>query len=104
MIELIAYDFDGVITDGVRPDTGSIVISGRTWAEYDVSIRILAQHFPVYIRGSGAYGDHEHAGEFKATMINLLGVTTFHEDSPRQIEIIEQRCPGVTIVRHGLVA
>lgn len=33
---------------------------------------------PVYIRGSGKYGDQQHAGEFKAYMINLLGVEEFY--------------------------
>jgi len=97
---LVGWDIDGVLTAGAEPEPGAVVISGRTFAEYDEVAKSIAQWFPTYIRGSGAYGDHEHAGVFKATMITMLGVTVFHEDHPRQIEIIRERCPGVEIVQH----
>src|SRR5258708_5727832 len=104
MPELIAFDIDGVLTEGVRPEPGAIIISGRTFAEYDTTCRVLAQHFPVYVRGSGAYGDHQAAGLFKAVMIALLGVTEFHEDLTEQVKIIRQHCPVVKIVVHGRAA
>ena len=97
---LTAYDFDGVITAGVAVKQPCVVISGRTFAEYDDAVKYAAQFCPVYIRGSGEYGDHFHAGQFKAAMINLLGVTEFHEDHPTQIAVIRELCPDVTIVEH----
>jgi len=95
---MIGYDIDGVVTAGVVPGPGSVVISGRTFAEYDDICRELAQRLPVYIRGVGAFGDEEAAGRFKAMMIRHLGVTRFHEDSPPQVEIIRAACPDVEIV------
>jgi hypothetical protein len=95
------YDIDGVLTAGIRPEGPFVIISGRTFAEYDGVAMAAAQQGPLYIRGVGAYGDRRHAGEFKADMIAMLGVTEFHEDDPLQAEIIAQRNPGCTIVIHG---
>jgi hypothetical protein len=53
----------------------------------------------VYIRGVGAYGDRIHAGSFKAIMINILGVTEFHEDDDVQIDIITKNCPNCKVVK-----
>lgn len=103
MAELEGFDLDGVLTamNGIQLPVGAIVISGRTWAEYDDTARMIATQIPVYIRGTGAYGDHLHAGIFKAAMINFLGVTVFHEDHPQQVEIIKRLCPQVKIVLYG---
>jgi hypothetical protein len=96
---LVGYDMDGVLTAGVRPgDDMWVVISGRTWAEYDDFARTVAAQVPVYIRGSGVYGDREGAARFKAMMINRLGVDEFHEDDPKQADIIRDLCPGVEVV------
>ena len=63
-------------------------------------VRQLAQEVPVYIRGTGAYGDYVAAAAFKSMMINYLGVTEFHEDHPKQIAIIRRNCPTVKIVEY----
>ena len=68
---MIGYDIDGTLT-GKEDLTDCVVISGRTFSEYDDLCKILATKVPVYIRGIGKYGDHSHAAKFKATMINLL--------------------------------
>ena len=57
---LNGYDIDGVITAGIKPD--GVIISGRTFAEYDNTCKQLAQTNPLYIRGSGKFGDREHSG------------------------------------------
>ena len=95
---MTGYDIDGTLT-GSEDLSGCVVISGRTFAEYDDLCKQLAQECPVYIRGAGAYGDRRHAGEFKAGMIHALGVTVYHEDDPVQAEIIERLCPRVRVVR-----
>jgi hypothetical protein len=92
------YDIDGVLTAGYKPKPGDVVISGRTFAEYDHTARRAAQICPVYIRGSGRFGDDADAGEFKAMMIKRLGVTTFYEDSETQIAIIKRVNPDVEII------
>lgn len=95
---MTGYDIDGVLTAGYFPRPGDVVISGRTFAEYDETAKRAAQICPVFIRGAGQFGDDEAAGRFKATMIRQLGVTKFYEDSPRQIALILQLNPNVEIV------
>lgn len=93
---LVGYDIDGTLTG--RDDlTGCVVISGRTFAEYNDTCRSLAQRVPVYIRGIGAFGDREHAGRFKAVMIRVLGVTEYYEDDPVQANIIKSFNPDCLI-------
>lgn len=99
MEKLIGYDIDGVLTAGVKPVGNYVVISGRTFAEYDDFAKKAATMAPVYIRGVGAYGDRIHAGSFKAIMINILGVTEFHEDDDVQIDIITKNCPNCKVVK-----
>ena len=99
MEKLIGYDIDGVLTAGVKPVGNYVVISGRTFAEYDNFAKQAAAMAPVYIRGVGLYGDRVHAGHFKATIINLLGVVEFHEDDDVQINIIKANCPGCNVIK-----
>jgi hypothetical protein len=107
--ELIAFDIDGVLTDfRVGPIFSeavdkhqAVVISGRTFAEYDWQCKGLSQMCPVYIRGAGEYGNRRQAGWFKARMSHVLGVTKFYEDDPEQIAIIRARNPDIEIVRVG---
>jgi len=96
---LRGYDIDGVLTAGVKPEGRFVVISGRTFAEYDDFAKRAASVAPVYIRGVGPYGDQFLAGAFKASMINILKVDEFHEDDPIQIEIIRQCCPNCSVVK-----
>jgi len=91
------YDIDGVITNKVIPEKGSVIISGRTFAEYDDLVKQLAQTYLVYIRGIGKYGDKEAAGKFKAMMIKYLKITEFYEDDDVQIKIIKKENPNCLI-------
>jgi hypothetical protein len=95
---MTGYDIDGVLTAGVEMEPNSVVISGRTWAEYDDKAKRIAQQCPVYIRGTGTYGNAEAAGQFKALMIKLLGVTKFYEDDPYQADLIHAMNPDCEIV------
>ncbi len=97
MTTLRGYDFDGVTTIGVDLKAPFVIISGRTFSEYDDWIKHYANSVPVYIRGVGARGDAVHAGNHKAAMINLLGVTEFYEDDVTQMNIILKNCPNCTV-------
>lgn len=94
---LVAADLDGVFGRQLDP-APSVVISGRTWSEYDLVARTVAQQMPLYIRGQGVYGDRMAAAKFKAKMIELLGVTRFYEDDELQISVISTLCPRVDVV------
>lgn len=93
------YDIDGVLTNGIIPEKGSVIISGRTFQEYDDFAKRAAQICPVYIRGVGAYGDRDSAGRFKARMIKELGVTEFYEDDDVQISLILEINPQCHIIK-----
>ena len=97
---LKAYDYDGVISAGVRPQHPFVIITGRLFVDYCDELRELAQLVPVYIRGVGPFRDHDDIAKFKAMMINHLGVTEFHEDRDDQIAIIEELCPDCVVVKH----
>ena len=94
---MIGYDIDGVLDSGFEPTGDFVIISGRTFAEYDNLCRRLAQLAPLYIRGVGEFGDRQAAGEFKALMINHLGVTVFYEDDKIQADIICKLCPRTVV-------
>lgn len=95
---MTGYDIDGVLTAGVEIEPNSVVISGRTWAEYDDFAKEAAQKCPVYIRGTGTYGNAEAAGQFKAQMIKMLGVTKFYEDDPYQADLIRAWNPNCEVI------
>lgn len=94
---LNGYDWDGVLSpyQRVTPEQPFVIISGRTLGE---GRPVMALAEGIYMRATGAVGDREAAGAFKAEKINELGVTRFYEDDPRQAEIIRGRCHCEVIV------
>jgi hypothetical protein len=99
---LRGYDFDGVVFGGdIDPVPPYIVVTGRVWDEWDDDLKTAAQYAPIYMRGIGRYRDHQHAGRFKAAIINLLGITEFYEDRDDQIAIIRAECPGCNVIKVG---
>jgi len=101
---MTGYDLDGVLSlQDAATLKDCVVISGRTFAEYDSLAKVFASVVPVYIRGSGAKGDREDAARFKAMMINYLDITTYYEDDPLQAQRIQLACPycAVRLVKDG---
>lgn len=98
MENLTGYDIDGVLTHGIKPEGNYVIISGRTLAEYDDSVKQLAQHAPVYIRCTGTFGDRRAAGIWKATIIKLLNITKFYEDDPLQSLLIQKENPNCNVI------
>lgn len=97
---MIASDIDGTWLNLTPVEQAGVTafITGRTFSEYDAFAKELAQSRPVYMRGVGEVGGNEQAGEFKALVINWLGVTTFYEDNPLHQNIIHNNCPNCTVV------
>lgn len=102
---MTGYDFDGVWTAGVRPPPGEqyAIITGSLWNDWPrvragLSNGVDAMPGPVYMRPSGVYGDQAAAGQWKALMVGLLGVTRFIEDDPVQARIIKERNRGCTVM------
>ncbi len=96
--KLYGYDIDGVISKNIQVKFPYVIISGRTFKEYDKFVKQLAQNIPVYIRGVGEYGDRIHAGEFKSQIINILEVSEYYEDDPAQANIIKLNCPDCKVI------
>ena len=92
------YDIDGVLVPRkVVPQHPYIVISGRKFHEWPRTLIEVGDASAIYLRPFGPDGCHESAGAWKAVVINLAGVTDFWEDTPRQAEIIRERCPACTV-------
>jgi hypothetical protein len=89
-----AYDLDGTLTAGIKPKEPYVIISGRTWSEWDSSVNYGV---PVAIRGTGRVGDWRAAVEFKVTMIYLWDILNYYEDDPRQAERLQNMCSECVI-------
>ena len=88
MCKLNGYDIDGVLTKGIKPIEPYVVISGRMFTRFQETVREIGTNAPIYLRPYGSRLDRELAGEWKAEMINKLGVTDFWEDDPVQSKVI----------------
>jgi hypothetical protein len=88
---MLAFDLDGVVTPDFDFPPGSIVISGRTWSEYNDVAKAIAAKVPTYIRGSGWPHDANATIRFKVAMILQLGVTEYWESDAYQADQIRKR-------------
>ena len=100
MKQLYGYDIDGVCSKKIEKKHPYVVISGRTGAEWNDGglYAELAKDSPIFIRYKGVAGDRDDAGNFKAMMINYLGVTVFYEDEEYQANIIRSQCPDCEVI------
>ena len=93
---LRGYDFDGVISKGIIPDKGSPIISGRSFQEVG---RISVPGCPIYFNPKTYRNKNDqNSAEWKAEIINQMGVNEFHEDNPKQATILKRLCPLCRIV------
>lgn len=100
MENLYGYDIDGVCSKNIEKKSPYVVISGRTISEWNDGnlYTELSKNCPVFIRCKGMPGDRNDAANFKAMMINYLGVTEFYEDETYQAGIIMQQCPKCKVI------
>lgn len=101
--KLNGYDFDGVITAGVRPKSPSdVIITGRSYEESLETYSYLHRHGiynAVYFMPYKFDDKHPNlSAEWKAFMIGMLNVETFHEDEIRQANIIKASHPNLEVV------
>jgi len=103
--KLSAYDIDGILTAGVKPKKPYVVISGRLNTDWGRTIEqlgpdVVKNSDGVYLRPFGEQGDRGMAGVWKGKMINMLGITEFHEDEKIQADIIRAMCPDCEVIEH----
>ncbi len=95
------YDFDGVISTGIRPESRhDVIITGRSYEESAETYSYLIKNGifnAVYFLPVKFDDKHpDKSAYWKASMILQLGVDVFYEDEDRQAKIIAENC-GVEI-------
>lgn len=97
---MTGYDLDGVLTKGgFLPVEPFVIISGRTFQEYDHVCQSWARLAPLYIRGIGEYGDHVAAALFKSKIIKMLKLARFYEDNEVQARILQEEVGSFCDIR-----
>jgi hypothetical protein len=110
------YDYDGVITRGIVPAEGDVIITGRSSSKEDVKRTYLDMQarkltflsagfhipaFAVYFMPTawkGLPGNEGliNTGRWKALMIDALELEEFFEDNPTQLQAILDHLKGTT--------
>lgn len=99
------YDYDGVITKGLLPGMGDVIITGRSCSMSDVArtygdmerrkIRDVAVYFmPTVWKGFAGKKGLVKTGEWKALMIDILELDEFFEDDLTQHKAIVDHLKG----------
>jgi mannose-6-phosphate isomerase-like protein (cupin superfamily) len=97
-----AYDYDGVITKGIKPDSYSPIITSRTIDEVDKIDEETRKNHPIYFNPIGLNEKSlDKEVEWKAKMINLLGVEEFYENNVEVVSRLLSLCPKCHIVNVG---
>ncbi len=100
----IAYDFDGVASEGVFEE-GSIIITGQPKESNDEILELLADKKPSKIYNypfddlEDENGRDIKIGIWKAKTLRVLGIEKFYEDSDEQIRIIHEMSPKTELIR-----
>lgn len=103
MSTIRGYDFDGVITHGVKPIGRAYIITGRSHEQAAHTYRQLenlqincAIYFHPCSRNDITKGN---TIEWKKDMIKLLDIDIFYEDDIEQVVLLKELLPHVEI-RH----
>jgi len=92
------YDFHGVVNKGIKPEKGSVIISG---AKNTKGFKDFIENVPVYLFGKD--GTPEEKANFKSNVINKLGIETYFESDEDQAKIIRKNTEAKVIVPKGMV-
>lgn len=114
MKKIFAYDFDGVVSLGIRPRfSDDIIITGRCQEEspyvfkklleMGISCNVMFNQMTLAERGDHTVQARTYSGLHKAKTIKALKedgieVVRFFEDDPVQKAIIEEHHPELDVV------
>jgi hypothetical protein len=114
MKKIFAYDFDGVVSLGIRPRfSDDIIITGRCQeespyvfeklSEMGISCNVMFNQMTLAERGDHTVQARTYSGLHKAKTIKELKeqgieVVRFFEDDPVQKAIIEENHPNLEVV------
>lgn len=95
-----AYDYDGVVTKGIKPERGAPIITGRSFEELSkIDGKTKASH-PIYLNPITLNQKNlRREAEWKAKMINILRIEEYYEDIPEIIVKLKKLCPKCNIVK-----
>ena len=113
-MDIFAYDFDGVVSIGIRPRfSDDVIITGRCQeeapyvfaklAEMGITTNVYFNQMTLAERGDHTVEARTYSGKHKAKTIKDLAndginVVRFFEDDPIQKEIIQENHPNLDIV------
>lgn len=113
-MRIFAYDFDGVVSIGIRPRfSDDIIITGRCQeespyvfeklSEMGISCNVMFNQMTLAERGDHTVQARTYSGLHKAKTIKELKeqgieVVRFFEDDPVQKAIIEEHHPNLDVV------
>jgi len=96
------YDFDGVVSEGIKPGPNDVIITGRTLEESYFTLQFLKENniwCPVFFNTSEfEYKSTKSSALHKAKVIQLLGIQKFYEDTIEQALIIREFTPCEVIL------
>lgn len=111
---IFAYDFDGVVSIGIRPRfSDDIIITGRCQeespyvfeklSEMGITCNVYFNQMTLEERGNHTIQARTYSGEHKARTISRLknegiNIVRFFEDDPVQMVIIKEHHPDLDIV------
>ena len=93
---MIGYDYNGIITSGIKPVKGSVVITGNHKDKEEEMRNLVPIDMPIYF--NKGEDDSESIGHFKSKMIKKLKIKTFYEDQQIEADIIRAENPDVEVI------
>lgn len=89
-----AYDFTGVVSLGLLPKKGDVIITGKPKEDEQEILDTLEVKIPMYFyEGQDELTDENRdikIGAFKAAMIKKLGIEKYYEDTPAQVTLLKE--------------
>ena len=99
---IIGSDYDGVISEGIIPERGTIILTGRKSETEDEMRELLPNKNKIYFFPDPEdLNDKNHdtlIAKWKSEMIQKLGIEKFYEDRKSQAKIIQEENPAVEII------
>ena len=104
-----SFDIDGVISIGIHPGPDDVIITGRSFEEYEETAEMLHSKgiYNQVFYSPVPYSEktREISGHHKARIIKALEIERCFEDDPIQVAIIRALCDNCVVVEviSGLV-
>jgi len=95
-----AYDYDGVVSKGIKLEPEAPIITGRSFEELNRIDSKKTKGHVIYFNPV-AWGEKtlEKEIEWKAEMIKKLKIEEYYEDDCRIIVTLTEKCPKCNIIK-----